>query len=144
MSRFTPQEIEYLKGQRIGRLATVNARGDPHVVPVGFRYNPETDTIDIGGRSLSATKKWRDVRQSGKAALVVDDVRPPWQTRLVEIRGTVETFPEGGEVIGQGFGPEMLRITPTYIVSFGLEEAPSSGERTRQERRAGVMGRKVA
>jgi pyridoxamine 5'-phosphate oxidase family protein len=37
MSRFKAQEIEYLQSQRLGRLATVNTRGDPHVVPVGFR-----------------------------------------------------------------------------------------------------------
>src|SRR3954451_3801401 len=39
MSKFTPAEIEYLQSQRLGRLATVNEKGDPHVVPVGFRYN---------------------------------------------------------------------------------------------------------
>ena len=38
MGRFTPQEIEYLQSQRLGRLATVNKKGDLHVVPVGFRY----------------------------------------------------------------------------------------------------------
>lgn len=38
MSRFTPEEIEYLQNQRLGRLATTNGKGDLHVVPVGFRY----------------------------------------------------------------------------------------------------------
>ena len=52
MSKFTPAEIEYLQSQRLGRLATVNEKGDPHVVPVGFRYNPELDTIDIGGHNI--------------------------------------------------------------------------------------------
>ncbi len=46
MSVFAPEEIEYLRGQRLGRLATVNAAGEPHVVPVGFRRNAEFDTID--------------------------------------------------------------------------------------------------
>ena len=43
MSAFTEKEIEYLREQRLGRLATVNARGEPHVVPVAFRYNREAD-----------------------------------------------------------------------------------------------------
>jgi pyridoxamine 5'-phosphate oxidase family protein len=34
MSRFTPEEIEYLQSQRLGRMATVNEKGDLHVVPV--------------------------------------------------------------------------------------------------------------
>jgi pyridoxamine 5'-phosphate oxidase family protein len=38
MNRFTAAEIAYLQSQRLGRLATVNEKGDLHVVPVGFRY----------------------------------------------------------------------------------------------------------
>ena len=43
---FTPNEIEYLGGQRLGRLATVGADGEPHSVPVGFHYNAALGTID--------------------------------------------------------------------------------------------------
>jgi hypothetical protein len=43
MNRFTSAEIEYLQNQRLGRMATVNEKGDLHVIPVGFRYNPEHD-----------------------------------------------------------------------------------------------------
>ena len=32
-------EIAYLRGQRLGRLATVNAAGEPHVAQIAFRYN---------------------------------------------------------------------------------------------------------
>jgi len=52
MSRFTPKEIEYLQSQRLGRMATIGANGDLHVVPLSFRYNPDYDTIDLGGRLL--------------------------------------------------------------------------------------------
>lgn len=54
MSAFTDREIEYLQGQRLARLATVGPDGRPHVVPVGFRYNAELETIDIGGHEASA------------------------------------------------------------------------------------------
>jgi len=60
MSRFTPQEQEYLKSQRLGRMATIDQKGDLHVVPVGFRYNPDEDTIDIGGHNIAGTKKYRE------------------------------------------------------------------------------------
>ncbi len=39
MSSFTAAEIAYLQSQRLGRLATADLDGQPHVVPVGFRYN---------------------------------------------------------------------------------------------------------
>ncbi len=122
MSKFTNAEIEYLKGQRLGRLATVSAKGDLHVVPVGFRYNSEQDTIDIGGHDIVPTKKYRDALRHGRVAFVVDDVLPPWRPRFIEVRGTVQAFAEGGKAINQGFSPDILRITPTYIVSIGIND----------------------
>ncbi len=122
MSRFTPAEVEYLKSQRLGRMATVDQKGDLHVVPVGFRYNPDADTIDIGGHNIAPTKKYRDAVRHGRIAFVVDDVLPPWRPRMVEIRGTVQALKEGGKAINENFGPDMLRLTPTYIVSLGIND----------------------
>jgi pyridoxamine 5'-phosphate oxidase family protein len=120
MSKFTTEEIAYLQSQRLGRLATVSANGEPHVVPVSFRYNPEHDSIDIGGHRIASAKKYRDALRYGRVAFVVDDVLPPWKPRMIEIRGTVEGLPEGGKEIVKDFSPEILRITPTRIISFGL------------------------
>src|SRR5215472_15350328 len=122
MNRFTPEEIEYLQNQRLGRLATTNRKGDLHVVPVGFRYNPETDTIDIGGHNFATSKKYREALSHGRVAFVVDDVLAPWQPRFVEVRGTVQAFSEGGKQIMPAFSTEFIRITPTYIVSFGIND----------------------
>ncbi len=122
MGRFTPQEIEYLRSQRLGRLATVNEKGDLHVVPVGFRYNPEHETIDIGGHNIVPTKKYREALSHGRVAFVVDDVLPPWKPRMVEIRGTVQGLSEGGKEINPNFAAAILRLTPTYIVSLGVND----------------------
>jgi pyridoxamine 5'-phosphate oxidase family protein len=121
MSNFTPKEIEYLQSQRLGRLATVNKQGDPHVVPVTFRYNPELDTIDVGGYGIGTTKKFREAGQNGRVAFVVDDVLPPWQPHGIEIRGRAETFPTGGQTVGEDFSPELIRISPTRIIGWGID-----------------------
>ncbi len=120
MSKFTPEEIVYLQSQRLGRLATVSEQGEPHVVPVSFRYNPEHESIDIGGHNIVSTKKYRDAVRYGRVAFVVDDVLPPWKPRMIEVRGMVEGLPEGGKEIVESFSPEILRISPTRIISFGL------------------------
>jgi pyridoxamine 5'-phosphate oxidase family protein len=120
MSRFTPAEIEYLQSQRLGRLATVNERGDLHVVPVGFRYNPDEDTIDLGGHDIVPTRKYREAVRHGRVAFVIDDVVPGQGPRFVEVRGTVRAVPEGGKAISPDFAPAILRLTPTYIVSLGI------------------------
>jgi pyridoxamine 5'-phosphate oxidase family protein len=123
-SIFTPTEIDYLKSQRLCRIATVGANDQPHVTPVAFRYNPETDTFDIAGHGgFTKRKKWRDVQQNPQVAIVIDDIASfnPWKVRGIEIRGVVETMPTGGESVVPGADPEMFHITPRRIVSWGLD-----------------------
>jgi len=62
MTTFTDKESEYLRGQRLGLLATVDAHGHPHVVPVGFRVAEDGTAIEVGGHNLAQSKKWRDIQ----------------------------------------------------------------------------------
>ncbi len=140
MSRFTPEEIAYLQSQRLVRMATVNEKGDLHVVPVGFRYNSEHETIEIGGHNIASSKKYREAVRHGRIAFVVDDVLPPWRPRFVEVRGTVQAFSEGGKTINEQFASDMLRLTPTYIVSFGIND---DGIMPGSQQKVNYHGRKV-
>ncbi len=124
MSAFTLAESEYIQGQQLGQLATVNESDDPHMVPTSFRYNAELDTIDISGHNLVASKKFRDVARTGRAAFVVDDVLPPWQARGVEVRGRAEVFSEGGEKVNSDFDAELIRLHPSRIVGWGIDIDP--------------------
>jgi len=121
VSVFTEGEIEYLGGQRLGRLATVDPEGIPHVVPVTFRYNAEFDTLDVGGHDFARSKKFRDAGRTGKAAFVVDDVLPPWRVRGIEVRGRAEVHSEGGKEIMDDFADELIRIFPQRIVGWGID-----------------------
>jgi pyridoxamine 5'-phosphate oxidase family protein len=124
MSAFTASEISYLNSQRLGRLATVGADGQPHVVPVGFRYNPDEDAIEIGGHSgFARRKKYRDVSHNPRVAFVVDDVVSvnPWRGRGLEIRGHAEVLATGGEALAAGLDPEMFRIRARRVVSWGID-----------------------
>lgn len=115
MSVFSSNETKYLGSGMLGRLATVGRDGTPHVAPVGiFSRNATLDTIDIGGHDLTNTKKFRDVRRSGRAALVVDDLASidPWRPRGIEVRGRAEAIEE----------PEpLIRIHPERIVAWGID-----------------------
>jgi pyridoxamine 5'-phosphate oxidase family protein len=127
MSHFTDTEREYLILQRLGRLATVSADGEIQNNPVGFFLNEELGTVDIGGMRMGETRKFRNVRATGRAAFVVDDLESvdPWRVRGVEIRGRAEALtdvaPPGG-----GYSGEIIRIHPERIISWGLD-----GERQR-------------
>ena len=120
MSKFTDIELEYLKTQRLGRLATVNKNGEPQIAPVTYRYNTESDTIDIGGLNMGETQKYRNVAHNGLASFVVDDVLPPFQPRGIEIRGHAETLPDGGQRISANFSPALIRLMPGRIISWNL------------------------
>ena len=122
MSVFTDEEIDYLNTQLLGRLATVGPDGQPHAVAVSFRHNAQLDTIDIGGHDFARRKKYRDVQRNPRVALIVDDMESanPWRPRGIEIRGEAEILSSGGEDLGPGFAPDMFRISPRRIVSWGI------------------------
>jgi pyridoxamine 5'-phosphate oxidase family protein len=124
MSVFTPAEIEYLKSQRLGRLATVGAEGDPHVVPCRFHYNEELDVLEVGGGNMGKSKKFRDASNYGRVAFVVDDTPEPRKFRGIEVRGRVEVVLVGGEEIRKGWDPEFIRIVPSHIASWGIDTDP--------------------
>ena len=120
---FTETELAYLASQRLGRLATMQPDGTLQVNPVGFRYNPGTGTIDIGGFNLAASRKFRNVAANGRAAFVVDDIASvdPWRVRCVEIRGHAEAIAAPEDSAAPVQGP-VIRIHPRRIISFGIED----------------------
>jgi len=129
MSTFTDAELAYLRGQRLlGRIATVGADGTPHIAPVGWSLDEAATVIEVGGRDLAATKKFRDVARTGRAAIVIDDVLPPWQPRGIEVRGRAEAVDEPSPHI---------RIHPTRIVSWGFDGATGARTVPAAERESG-------
>ncbi|HET9611703.1 MAG TPA: PPOX class F420-dependent oxidoreductase [Acidimicrobiales bacterium] len=119
MSAFTEAELAYLQGERrLARLATVGSDGTPHVAPVGWRL-ADDGAVEVDGIDLDRTKKYRDIRATGRAAIVVDDVLPPWQPRGVEVRGRAEAL---------AAPRPLIRIHPERVVSWGIE-SQRMGER---------------
>ena len=115
MSAFTPAELAYLQSEpRLARLATVGPDGTPHVTPVGmWTIDPDSEVLEVTGHDFAATKKFRDVARTQRAAIVVDDVIPPWQPRGVEVRGRAEALSD----------PQpRIRIHPERIIGWGLDD----------------------
>ena len=98
---FTEPELEFLRSQRIGRLATVGPTGWPHVVPVMYAFNDSgAFEFDVDGVKL------RNVAAEPRAAMVVDAMGPK---RGVAIQGRAELI-----------GPERARLTGVRKFSWGL------------------------
>jgi pyridoxamine 5'-phosphate oxidase family protein len=107
-------ELQYLGSQPLGRLATVQPDGTLQVSPVGYAYNAELGTIDIGGYNMTSSRKYRNVADNGRVAFVVDDIRSrdPWRVRCLEIRGVAEAISD----------PPLIRLRPQRVISFGIDE----------------------
>ncbi|SRR6266540_3784691 len=125
---FTEQELEYLAGQRLGRLATLAPDGYPQNNPVGFWVNRELGTIDIGGHGMGASRKFGNVRKHPRVSFVVDDILSvqPWRVRGVEIRGEAEALTDQ-EPPMPGFSRELIRIHPRRIRAWGIDAAAPYG-----------------
>lgn len=119
-SVFQPEEIAYLERQLLGRLATVDAEGGPHLAPVAHRYNRELDTMDIGGLHFARSTSYQNVAATGQVAYLIDDVDEQRTPRGIEIRGRGELQAQGGRDIDPGFDDELLRIYPANIARWGL------------------------
>ncbi|MDQ3569178.1 MAG: PPOX class F420-dependent oxidoreductase [Actinomycetota bacterium] len=120
----TTTEQQYLETQVLGRLATARADGSLQNNPVGFSYDETTGTINITGRNLGATQKFRNVASTGMVALVVDDIvsRDPWAVRGVEVRGRAEARRDQ-EPPNPYASREVIRIHPHRVISWGLDPA---------------------
>jgi pyridoxamine 5'-phosphate oxidase family protein len=119
MSQFTDSQLAYLATEPgLARIATVGPDGLPHVVPVGWSYNPDLDCIDVRGRDLPATRKFHNVLANPAAAVLIDDVLPPWRPRAVLVRGYAEA-----NTGGDGTAP-VIRLNPVQVLSWGTDERP--------------------
>jgi len=96
------REREFLLAQRVGHLATADARGSPHVVPVCFAVANDTLYITIDEKPKQAAgrplKRLRNILDNPSTAFVADRYDDDW-TRLgwVMLRGRAEIVTDGPE-----------------------------------------------
>ena len=136
MITFPQKELEYMKEQWVGRLATVSKKQTPQVTPVGFAADENRVYMNVKHTSQKA----QNIRGNPRVSFVVDDF-PSWEViRGVLIRGKAELI-SGGEmhekgkaliyekypryeaeygVREDGWSKYILVITPTKIQSWGL------------------------
>jgi pyridoxamine 5'-phosphate oxidase family protein len=128
---FTQGELDYLRSQRLGRLATIAPDGTLQNNPVGFSVDEQAGVINIGGRNLGATRKFSNVAANGQVAFVVDDIASvnPWVVRCIEVRGTAEAL-TGQTPSSPYMSPEVIRIHPKRIISWGT--GPDGSESSRR------------
>jgi pyridoxamine 5'-phosphate oxidase family protein len=112
MGVFTDAEVAFLASQRIARIATASASGQPDVSAVGFSL--EGDHIVSGGYDITKTVRYGHLTANPRAVIVIDELvsTSPWTPRGVKVRGPV--------TLEQHDGSLRIRIQPEVIWSWGI------------------------
>ena len=95
-------ERRFVDSMRVARLATADATGVPHVVPVCYALLDESLYVTIDEKpkrtGVRAMKRLRNIDENPSAAVVVDRYHDDW-SRLawVMLRGRAEILDDGDE-----------------------------------------------
>ena len=116
MAAPTSEQLAFLSDPpplALGRVATVDPQGMPHVVPTGWSWDVVAGELVLGGRDVLGTRRARHVRATGVAAVAIDgvDTSQGWVPWAILIRGDACVDEQAGAI----------RVTPTEITSWGLE-----------------------
>jgi len=118
---FSEAETNYLKSQRLARIATASVSGTPEVSPVGFEFDGKYFWIGSHSQEIFLrTRRYRNITSGNrKVSIVIDDLASvtPWKPRGIKVSGTAEVMEHVG-IFGPG---KYLRVTPRVTVSWGIE-----------------------
>lgn len=133
---------KFIDSRRVGRLATADALGSPHAIPICYAFDGvcvysalDLKSKRVEGRQL---KRVRNIIENPQVALVVDDYSEDWsQLAYVLIQGTAAILQDGEEqaraesILRDKYpqyekllepGCTIIKIVPHRIISWGSFE----------------------
>jgi coenzyme F420-0:L-glutamate ligase/coenzyme F420-1:gamma-L-glutamate ligase len=145
----TPEQTAFLVRQRVARLATADAAGRPHAVPVCFVYSPGAIYIALDEKPKDVPpdrlKRVRNILENPDVTLVADRYAENWdRLAFVMVRGRAGLLEPGAEE--HGAAVRLLRgkyhqyermkieenpviaVRPESVASWGALDAPPSPE----------------
>ena len=140
LAALNPEQTAFLVRQRVARLATAGAAGEPHVVPVCFAYSPGVLYIALDekpkGVPPTRLKRVRNIIENPNAALVADRYTENWSLlAFVMVQGRAELLERGvGEhgaavrlLRGKYHQYERMRIEENPVIALRPAKAASWG-----------------
>ncbi len=93
-------ERDFITSHRVARLATVDAQGQPHVVPIVYAFDGSLLYTPLDAKpkrvDVHQLQRVKNIRANPHVATVVDDYADDWtQLAWVQIRGTAQLVEEG-------------------------------------------------
>jgi PPOX class probable F420-dependent enzyme len=118
-----------LKQARVARLATLDTKGGPHIVPVCFVYDGKAfyTAIDRKPKRVSPDRlvRMQNIRAASRVALLIDEYDEDW-ARLwyVLIRGKAELIPNPAHHERAAAIRKLRAKYPQYARGMLGEDAP--------------------
>ena len=135
-----------IQGHRVGHLATADASGAPHLVPVCFVYDGHTMYTAIDHKPKRQTgyrlKRIRNILDNPQVAFLVDHYDEDWhQLYYVLMRGTATVLESGSErqqalALLEAKYPQyqerhlasssglVIKVVPTSVRRWGWQNVP--------------------
>jgi coenzyme F420-0:L-glutamate ligase/coenzyme F420-1:gamma-L-glutamate ligase len=136
----SPEQAAFLVRQRVARLATADAAGAPHAVPVCFAYSGGGIFIALDDKPKDVPparlKRVRNILENPSVALVADRYAEDWSLlAFVMVRGRAELVEPGTEehasavrlLRGKYHQYEEMRIEDNPVISIRPERVASWG-----------------
>ncbi len=142
-----PHVREFIAGKRVARLATADASGAPHNVPLCYWFDGERVYFAIDEKPKRETgmrlKRMRNIAENPRVAVVIDHYEEDWaQLAYVLIRGTARVVEDPQEYMvalralrekylqyrGMTFTPEqnpIVKIEPHHVHVWGDRFKPA-------------------
>lgn len=123
----TEAEATFVRAQRVARLATADADGNPHVIPVCYAFDERYfyTPLDEKPKRVAGSKlqRVRNIQARPEVALVIDQYDDDW-SRLgyVLVRGRAELLPP--ETAPHAHALELLRERYSQYRAMELEKYP--------------------
>jgi PPOX class probable F420-dependent enzyme len=147
MASWAEDTRRFLEAHRVGHVATAGPDGAPHVMPVCYALDDEAlyFVADAKPKSRPARElvRVRNVRATGRAALVVDDYDEDWmRLAWVLVRGTASIVTDAREhaaalgrlrarypqyramALDDPAAHPIVRIVPTRVRHWRADRAP--------------------
>jgi PPOX class probable F420-dependent enzyme len=99
--RLTREQLAFAERHRIARLATADAAGAPHVVPLCYALVGEQFYFVVDEkpkRTRTGLKRLRNIAENPRVALVIDDYDEDWsRLAYLLVQGEAAVVAEGEE-----------------------------------------------
>ena len=122
--KLSPQASRLIRSARIAHLATADASGQPHVIPICFVFDGERfySSIDEKPKQTIELKRIRNIKNNRSVALIIDHYEENWRSiGYVLVFGTAGILTRG---IAHGRAVKLLKGKYPQYKAMAIERRP--------------------